>query len=55
MPNYRRAFIPDATWFFTINLLQRHNNDLLIREIELLRQVTRRVKKAHPFCINAWR
>ena len=44
MPNYRRAFIPGGTWLFTINLLQRHNNDLLIREIELLRQVVHRVK-----------
>jgi hypothetical protein len=21
MPNYRRAFIPGGTWFFTVNLL----------------------------------
>jgi len=24
MSNYRRYFIPGGTWFFTINLLQRH-------------------------------
>ena len=54
MPNYRRAFIPGGTWFFTVNLLERHGNDLLVREIDLLRQVVRRVKQAHPFRIDAW-
>lgn len=34
MSNYRRAFVPGGTWFFTVNLLQRHGNDLLVREIE---------------------
>jgi hypothetical protein len=28
MPNYRRLQIPASTWFFTVNLLQRHNNNL---------------------------
>jgi len=54
MPNYRRAFIPGGTWFFTVNLLERHNNDLLTREIDLFRQVVRQVKQAHPFRIDAW-
>ena len=35
MPNYRRAKITGATWFFTVNLLERHNNNLLIKEIAL--------------------
>ena len=54
MPNYRRAFVPGGTWFFTVNLLQRHNNDLLVREINLLRQVVRNVQQKHPFHIDAW-
>lgn len=54
MPNYRRAFVPGGTWFFTVNLLQRNNNDLLIREIELLRETVKRVKMGYPFTINAW-
>ena len=54
MPNYRRFFIPGGTWFFTVNLLQRHNNDLLVREIELLRQTVRRVRERYPFHIDAW-
>jgi putative transposase len=54
MPNYRRAFVPGGTWFFTVNLLRRHDNDLLVREIELLRQVVRRVRDKYPFHIDAW-
>ncbi len=54
MPNYRRAFIPGGTWFFTVNMLQRHGNDLLVREIDLLRNTVRRVRERHPFSIDAW-
>ncbi|MCQ8130751.1 REP-associated tyrosine transposase [Methylomonas rivi] len=54
MPNYRRAFIPGGTWFFTVNLLERKNNDLLVREIDLLRETVRTVRKRHPFQIDAW-
>ena len=54
MPNYRRAFVPGGTWFFTVNLLQRHGNDLLVREIDTLRQVVRRVREKYPFYIDAW-
>jgi putative transposase len=54
MPNYRRAFLPGGTWFFTVNLLQRHHSDLLVREIELLRQTIQQVKSRYPFHIDAW-
>lgn len=54
MPNYRRAYAPGATWFFTINLLERHDNDLLVREIDRLRAVIRRVYELYPFTIDAW-
>ena len=54
MPSYRRAFVPGGTWFFTVNLLQRRGNDLLVREIDLLRNTVRRVRERHPFCIDAW-
>jgi putative transposase len=54
MPNYRRAFIPGGTWFFTVNLLARKNNDLLVREIDLLRATVRAVRNRYPFQINAW-
>ncbi len=37
MPNYRHLQTPGSTWFFTANLLQRHNNNLLIEEITTLK------------------
>lgn len=54
MPHYHRAFVPGATWFFTVNLLQRRRNDLLIRHVDLLRDVVRRVHRLHPFVVDAW-
>ncbi|MAB96796.1 transposase [Pseudomonas sp. J237] len=54
MPNYRRIYVPGATWFFTVNLLHRQDNDLLIQHIGLLRDAVRRVKTLHPFQIDAW-
>jgi putative transposase len=44
MPNYRRAWLKGGTYFFTVNLLKRHNNDLLVRHIDLLREVVRDVR-----------
>ncbi len=44
MPNYRHAFVPEGTWFFTVNLLQRRVNDLLVRKIDLLLNTVRRVQ-----------
>ena len=54
MPNYRRAFVPGGTWFFTVNLLEPHRNDLLIREIDLLRETVKQVRERRPFRIDAW-
>ena len=54
MPNYRRAWRLGGTWFFTVNLLECHGNDRLIRHIDLLRQAVRVVKRSHPFGIYAW-
>lgn len=54
MPNYRRALIPGGTWFFTVNLLERKNNDLLIRQVDLLRETVHAVRKRYPFQIDAW-
>ena len=54
MANYKRFYRNGGTWFFTVNLWQRQNNDLLIREINLLRQSVRNVRQKHPFTIIAW-
>ena len=54
MPNYRRAWVPGATWFFTVNLLERRGNDLLVREIELLRHCVALERSRRPFLALAW-
>jgi putative transposase len=54
MPNYIRNWVPGGTYFFTVNLLERKENDLLVREVDLLRESVRTVKAAHPFEIIAW-
>lgn len=54
MPDYRRAWHPGGTYFFTVNLLQRNGNDLLVRHIEHLREAVREVRALHPFIIHAW-
>ena len=54
MPNYHRALVPWASWFFTVDLLERRGNDLLVRHIDLFRASVRRVHRLHPFTIDAW-
>ena len=49
MPDYRRYRIPGGTYFFTVNLLERHPNDLLIRHIDVLRQAVKETRKRRPF------
>lgn len=52
--DYRRLWCKGGTYFFTVNLQQRQNNNLLTEHIDLLRQAVRQVKHAHPFIIHAW-
>lgn len=54
MPDYRRAWHPGGTYFFTVNLLQRQGNNLLIQYVDLLRGVVRSVRQRHPFIIHSW-
>jgi putative transposase len=51
---YRRAWQPGGTYFFTINLLRRSGNDLLVRHADVLRAIVARVRASHPFRIHAW-
>ncbi len=53
MTNYRRALVPGTTWFFTLTLAHRRNNGLLLKYIDDLRAVFRRVRERHPFHIDA--
>ncbi len=43
-----------VTYCFTVNMLERCPNDLLVRHIELLRSVVRKVRGKRPFHIDAW-
>jgi len=54
MPDYRRMRIPGGTYFFTVNLLERYPNELLVRHIDTLRHAVRRVRRNYPFHIDAW-
>ena len=53
MTNYRRANVPDATGFVTVNLAERQGNRLLIEQIDELRKAFRDIKERHPFQIEA--
>lgn len=53
MTNYRRAYLPGATWFFTVTLAERTGNQLLVDELAALRSAFRSVQTAHPFRIDA--
>ena len=52
MTNYRRAKIPGAAYFFTVNLAERQRATL-VEHIDLLKRSFREEKKVHPFQINA--
>ena len=53
MTNYRRFHIPGGTWFFTVNLVKRRGNNLLVERINDLRKAFRYVKDRRPFHIPA--
>ena len=51
---YRRVWHPGGTYFFTVNLHRRQGNDLLVKQIEHLRNSVSLVKRNHPFVIHGW-
>jgi putative transposase len=53
MPDYRRNRVPGGTFFFSVNLLDRRSN-LLVANIDALRDAVRRVRTRTPFHIDAW-
>jgi putative transposase len=53
MPNYRRAFVPGGSWFFTANLLERRQT-LLVDHIGTLREAVAMTRQSHPFTIEAF-
>lgn len=50
--HYRRVIIPGATYFFTVNLLNRKSN-LLTANIDQLRFAFRKAMHYYPFSIDA--
>jgi putative transposase len=52
--DYLRVWHQGGTYFFTVNLLQRKSNDLLVRHIQILREAVKSVKERHPFEIHGW-
>jgi putative transposase len=53
MTEYRRAHMPGASWFFTVNLAQRKGNHLLVDQIDSLRAAFEAVRARHPFRMEA--
>ena len=53
MSDYQRVRIPGGCYFFTVNLAERGNNDLLVRHWPVLRTVIAEVRRAWPFRIDA--
>jgi putative transposase len=53
MPDYRRNRVPGGTFFFTVNL-RDPRSDLLVTQIDILRDAIRRVRARAPFRIDAW-
>jgi len=49
---YRRSDVAGGTYFFTVNLADR-NQTLLVDEFDILRDIINKVKKQHPFCLDA--
>jgi putative transposase len=52
MPNYRRAFVPGGSWFYTVNLLDRRQT-LLIDHADALRTAFEETQRKYPFAIEA--
>lgn len=53
MRTYIRSHSLGGTYFFTVNLAQRKQNDLLVRHIDELRNACRYTKQRHPLTIEA--
>ena len=53
LTEYRRAWLPGGTWFFTVNLAERRGNRLFVERIDLLRSAFRGVWLRRPFRVEA--
>lgn len=53
MSTYLRPRVPGATVFFTVTLADR-SSDLLVGEIDFLREAVQKTRGERPFHIDAW-
>jgi putative transposase len=53
MRTYKRLQINGGCYFFTVNLAQRQDNNLLVRHIDSLRAAFKQIRSSHPFEIDA--
>ena len=53
MPNYIRPKFKGISWFFTVNLADRPSS-VLVDHIDALRAATSKVRRSHPFDIDAF-
>lgn len=51
MRTYVRARVAGGTYFFTVNLAERHGNSLLVDRIDALKQAFRQTRLDHPFAM----
>lgn len=49
---YRRVDVAGGVYFFTVNLVERKRT-LLVDHVDILREVMKSVKSAHPFHVDA--
>jgi putative transposase len=54
MPNYRRALVPGATYFFTVVTFRREPLLASPNAVQALRQSIAAVRRVLPFAIGAW-
>jgi len=52
MPNYRRARVPGAAYFFTVTLADRSER-ILVQRIDALRSAFVQTRRELPFCVDA--
>ncbi|NIB38589.1 transposase [Pseudomaricurvus alkylphenolicus] len=52
MPNYKRFRVSGGSYFFTVNLKNRNKN-LLVENIDVLREAVREIRTRYPFKIDA--
>lgn len=50
---YRRSNLKGGTYFFTVNLAERHRG-LLVEYVDVLRTAVKSVKQRHPFDIDSF-